>query len=91
MLIQQLNHGKGFQKELTHIVGRLVVFRARMNYMPKSKSPKTHFDQVPLEIVKKVTAEETPGARENRAGATDKSPRKRRFHSRVRVTEIERR
>ena len=28
--------------------------------MPKTKKPKTHFEQVPLEIVKKIAAEEIP-------------------------------
>jgi hypothetical protein len=29
-----------------------------MNPMPKSKGPKTHFEQVPLEIVKKIAKED---------------------------------
>jgi hypothetical protein len=28
--------------------------------MPKSKGPKTHFEQVPLEIVKKIAKEDIP-------------------------------
>ena len=28
--------------------------------MPKNKKPKTHFTQVPLEIVKKIAVEEIP-------------------------------
>ncbi len=28
--------------------------------MPKSNDPKTHFEQVPLEIVKKIAEEEIP-------------------------------
>ena len=28
--------------------------------MPKSKGPKTHFEQVPLEIVKKIAQEDIP-------------------------------
>jgi hypothetical protein len=28
--------------------------------MPKTKKPKTHFEQVPLEIVKKIAEEEIP-------------------------------
>jgi hypothetical protein len=31
-----------------------------MNPMPKSKGPKTHFEQVPLEIVKKIAKEDIP-------------------------------
>ena len=30
--------------------------------MPKTKEPKTHFEQVPLEIVKKIVEEEIPDA-----------------------------
>ena len=29
--------------------------------MPKSKKPKIHFEQVPLEIVKKIAEEDIPG------------------------------
>ena len=28
--------------------------------MPKTKKPKTHFEQVPLKIVKKIAVEEIP-------------------------------
>jgi len=28
--------------------------------MPKSKGPKTHFEQVPLEVVKKIADEKIP-------------------------------
>jgi hypothetical protein len=31
-----------------------------MNPMPKSKDSKTHFEQVPLEIVKKIAKEDIP-------------------------------
>ena len=35
--------------------------------MPKSKDPKTHFEQVPLEIVKKIAEEEYSGRRNERS------------------------
>jgi hypothetical protein len=31
-----------------------------MNPMPKSKGPKTHFEQIPLKIVKKIAKEDIP-------------------------------
>jgi len=33
--------------------------------MSKSKGAKTHFEQVPLEIVKKIAEEDIPGDEEN--------------------------
>ncbi len=42
--------------------------------MPRLKDPKTHFEQVPLEIVKKIAEEDVPDDKENDAGAPVKSP-----------------
>jgi hypothetical protein len=33
--------------------------------MPKSKGPKTHFEQVPVKIVKKIAKEDIPGDEAN--------------------------
>ena len=38
--------------------------------MHKMKQPKTHFEQVPLEIVKKITEEEIPDDETSGAGGT---------------------
>jgi hypothetical protein len=45
--------------------------------MPKSKELKTHFEQVPLEIVKKIAEEEIPYDRVNGTGVTVEPPAKR--------------
>jgi hypothetical protein len=42
--------------------------------MPKTKKPKTHFEQVPLEIVKKIAEEETSYDEANGADVTLKPP-----------------
>ena len=45
--------------------------------MPKSKDPKTHFEQVPLEIVKKIAEEEIPDDETNGTGVTVEPPAKK--------------
>ena len=40
--------------------------------MSRPKTPKTYFEQVPLEIVKKIAAIETPGDETNGAAVTVK-------------------
>ena len=42
--------------------------------MPKSKEPKTHFEQVPLEIVKKIAEEEIPDDETNGADVAVEPP-----------------
>lgn len=42
--------------------------------MSKSKKPKTHFEQVPLEIVKKIAKEDIPVDESDEADATDELP-----------------
>jgi hypothetical protein len=44
--------------------------------MPKSKEAKTHFEQVPLEIVKKIAEEEFPDDEMNGADGTVEPPAK---------------
>jgi len=43
--------------------------------MPKTRKPKTHFEQVPLEIVKDVAEEEIP---DDEAERDDEGPAKKR-------------
>lgn len=45
--------------------------------MPKSKEPKTYFEQVPLEIVKKIVEKEFPGDEANREHRIRKLPIKK--------------
>jgi hypothetical protein len=45
--------------------------------MPKSKEPKTHFEQVPLEIVKRIVEEEIPDVQANGVDGTGDPPRKK--------------
>ena len=45
--------------------------------MAKSKEPKTHFDQIPLEIVKKIAEEEFPDEETNGAYPTADPPAKK--------------
>ena len=42
--------------------------------MTKSSEPKTHFEQVPLEIVKKIAEEEIPDDETNGADASVERP-----------------
>jgi len=42
--------------------------------MPKSKKPKTHFEQVSLEIVKKIAQEEIPDDEAKGTGLTVEPP-----------------
>ena len=51
--------------------------------MARPKHPKTHFEQVPLEIVKKIAAVETPDDATNGLGLTVKPPAKSKPHTRV--------
>ena len=44
--------------------------------MPKTKKPKTHFEQVPLEIVKKIAVIETPDDETNGTDMTFEPPAK---------------
>jgi hypothetical protein len=44
--------------------------------MPKTKKPKTHFEQVPLEIVKKIAEEEIPNDEANEENVTVEPPAK---------------
>ena len=46
--------------------------------MPKSKEPKTHFEQVSLEIVKKIADEEIPDDEEKGTGLTVEPPARKR-------------
>ena len=51
--------------------------------MTKSKKPKTHFEQVPLEIVKNIAAEDIPDDEANGNNAIVKTPKKPELYSRV--------
>jgi hypothetical protein len=51
--------------------------------MPKSKAPKTYFEQVPLAIVKQLAVEETLDSKTNRVGAIAKPPAKSTLPPRV--------
>jgi hypothetical protein len=42
--------------------------------MSKSEKPKTHFEQVPLEIVKKIAKEDIPVDESDEAGVTVELP-----------------
>jgi hypothetical protein len=42
--------------------------------MPKSKEPKTHFEQVPLEIVKQIADQEISSDEENGVRVTVEAP-----------------
>jgi hypothetical protein len=44
--------------------------------MSKSEKPKTHFEQVPLEIVKKIAEEDIPDDEANEADVTVELPGK---------------
>jgi len=44
--------------------------------MPKTKKPKTHFEQVPLEIVKRIAEEEIPDDEANGENVIAESPGK---------------
>ena len=44
--------------------------------MPKTKKPITHFEQIPLEIVKKIAAEEIPDAEADEDDVVVKPPGK---------------
>ena len=44
--------------------------------MPKSEEPKTHFEQVPLEIVKKIAKEDILDDEANGADVTVEPPEK---------------
>ena len=45
--------------------------------MPKPKEPKTHFEQVPLDIVKKLAKEEISGNGANGTNVTIEPPAKK--------------
>lgn len=45
--------------------------------MAKPKEPKTHFEQVPLKIVKKIAVIEAPDDETNGIGETGKPPAKK--------------
>jgi len=45
--------------------------------MAKPKEPKTHFEQVPLEIVKKIAVIEAPDDESNGVGVTINPPAKK--------------
>jgi hypothetical protein len=45
--------------------------------MPKTKTPKTHFEQVPLEIVKKNAEEDNPDDEANGTDVTLEPPAKK--------------
>ena len=45
--------------------------------MPKVNDPKTYFEQVPLEIVKKIAEVEMPGDKTHGAGVPVRSPGKK--------------
>jgi hypothetical protein len=46
--------------------------------MPKSKEPKTHFEQVPLEIVKQIAYEEFSSDKANGVGVAVEPPARKR-------------
>jgi hypothetical protein len=48
-----------------------------MNPMAKSKDSKTHFEQIPLEIVKKIAEEDIPDDAADGAGVTVEPPAKK--------------
>jgi hypothetical protein len=55
--------GKRFRKDLTRMSCGLLGFylgRKKETTMPNSKESKTHFEQVPLEIVKEIAEEDIP-------------------------------
>jgi hypothetical protein len=65
-----------FAKELTRIASRLLAFRCP-EAIPMVK-PKTHFEQVPLEIIKKIIEVEIPPEaiiKQDRS-TSDKKPKK---------------
>jgi hypothetical protein len=53
-----INPTRRFAKELTRIASRLLAFRCSEAF--QMAKPKTHFEQVPLEIIKKIIEEEIP-------------------------------
>ena len=46
--------------------------------MPKAKKPKTHFEQVPLEIVKEIAQEDVQEEETDQRDAPAKPPAKKR-------------
>jgi hypothetical protein len=52
-------------------------WKKRGNAMPKTKKPKTHFDQVPLEIVRKITEQEIPDDEANEENVIVEPPAKK--------------
>jgi hypothetical protein len=54
--------------------------------MPKPKKSKTHFEQVPLEIVKNIVGQEVPDA--NADEATVETPKKKT--SRIQLSRVRR-
>jgi hypothetical protein len=55
----------------------IVYVTERIKPMAKSKDPKTYFEQVPLEIVKKIAKVEIPDDETNGADATVEPPAKK--------------
>jgi hypothetical protein len=53
-----INPANGFAKELTRIASRLLAFKCSEEI--QMAKPKTYFEQVPLEIIKKIIKEENP-------------------------------
>jgi hypothetical protein len=51
--------------------------KERMQPMPKSKDGKTYFEQVPLEIVKKIAEEEIPDGDADETGRRVEPPAKK--------------
>jgi hypothetical protein len=50
--------------------------------MPKSKKSKTHFEQIPLEIVKNIVEEDIPEVNEDEAIVETPKKKPSRIHSR---------
>ncbi|HLY60886.1 MAG TPA: hypothetical protein VKV95_09070 [Terriglobia bacterium] len=58
--------------------------------MPKSKKPKTHFEQVPLEIIKDIPAELIPDEETDQEDPAVEPPKRIKRHSRARSSRIQR-
>lgn len=54
--------------------------------MPKSKTPKTHFDQIPLEIIKDIPVEIIPDEEMDQEDPIVEPPERSELHSRARAS-----
>lgn len=58
--------------------------------MPKSNTPKTHFDQVPLEIIKDIPVEIIPDEEIDQEDPIIEPPKRSDLHSRARSSPAKR-